>query len=119
MTITSQFKLFQAVQTHATELETIRVVASGPDLEALNRRIEAAQLLLEWLSQALEPRSQASPAAQTRPPSRFPADQDQNPPPYAPDSPSLLAGHSQVTVRRPKSRPSAQGNSPARAERNR
>ena len=107
MTITSQFKLFQAVQTHATELETIRVVASGPDLEALNRRIEAAQLLLEWLSQALEPRSQASPAAQTRPPSRFPADQDQNPPPYAPDSPSLLAGHSQVTVRRPKSRPGA------------
>ena len=118
MTTTSQFKLFQAVQTHATELETIRVVASGPDLEALNRRIEAAQLLLEWLSQALEPRSQASPAAQTRPPSRFPADQDQSPP-YAPDSPSLLAGHSQVTVRRPKSRPSAQGNSPARAERNR
>ena len=38
---------------HKAHLEIIRGVTSGPDLEALDRRIEAARLLLEWLAQAL------------------------------------------------------------------
>jgi hypothetical protein len=41
-------QLYQALSAHKVELEIIRGVASVPDLEALDRRIEAARLLLEW-----------------------------------------------------------------------
>jgi hypothetical protein len=47
--------LYEALKSHKFDLEITRSITSGPDLEVLNRRIEAARLLLEWLSQALEP----------------------------------------------------------------
>jgi hypothetical protein len=47
--------LYQALEAHKFDLEVPRRVTSGPDLEVLDRRIEAARLLLEWLSKALEP----------------------------------------------------------------
>jgi hypothetical protein len=55
MTRETQHELYQALEAHTSELEITRGAASGPDLEVLDRRIEAARLLLEWLSQALEP----------------------------------------------------------------
>jgi hypothetical protein len=79
MTRQTQHELYQALEAHKLELEIIRGVESGPDLEVLDRRIEAARLLVEWLSQAPEPHSAASPAAQTPPPSRVQAGQDQTP----------------------------------------
>jgi hypothetical protein len=63
MTRETQHELYQAFEAHTSELEITRGAASGPDLEVLDRRIEAARLLLEWLSQALE----APPEAQTPP----------------------------------------------------
>jgi hypothetical protein len=50
----SQRKLFQALEAHIFDLEITRGVTSGSNQETLDRRIEAAQLLLEWLSQDLE-----------------------------------------------------------------
>ena len=79
MTREAQRQLYQALKAHKAELEITRGVAPGSDLEILHRRIEAARLLLEWLSQALEPQTPASPAVQTPPLSNFPADQDQTP----------------------------------------
>jgi hypothetical protein len=73
-------QLYQALEAHKFDLEITRGVTSSPNLEILDRRIEAARLLLEWLSQALEPHPAASPAVQTQPPSSAPADQDQIPP---------------------------------------
>jgi hypothetical protein len=61
MTTEGQRQLYQALSTHKFELEIIRGVASGPDLEVLDRRIEAAQLLLEWIARALELEPPASP----------------------------------------------------------
>jgi hypothetical protein len=86
MTREARRQLYQALKAHKLELEIIRGVESGPDLEVLDRRIEAARLLLEWLSQALELEPPASPEVQTPPPSSSPADQDQTPP-SAPDPP--------------------------------
>jgi hypothetical protein len=54
-------QLYEALRAHKFELELIRGVASGPDLEVLDRRIEAARLLLEWLARAPEPDPPASP----------------------------------------------------------
>jgi hypothetical protein len=68
-------RLYQALKAHKFELEIARGVTSGLDQEILVRRIEAARLLLEWISQALEPQPQAFPAVQTPPPSSSPADQ--------------------------------------------
>jgi hypothetical protein len=51
--------------------------SGGPNLEILDRQIEAAQLLLVWLSQALEPQSPTFPVVQMPPPSSSPADRDQ------------------------------------------
>ena len=78
MTIEAQFELLQAL-AHKFDLEITRSVTSGLDLEVLDRRIEAARLLLEWLSQALEPHPSAFPEARTPPPSTVQADQDQIP----------------------------------------
>jgi hypothetical protein len=54
--------LYQALTSHKAHLEITRGVTSGPDLEALDRRTEAARLLLEWLAQALGLEPPASPA---------------------------------------------------------
>lgn len=71
MATDAQAQLFQALQAHTSELEIERDVASDRDLEALDRRIEAARLLLEWLSKALEPKPATFPTAQTpSPPER-------------------------------------------------
>jgi hypothetical protein len=79
MTKETQHRLYQALKAHKSELEIIRGVASGPDLEAVDRRIEATLLLLEWLSLAPEPQPPAFPAAQTQPQSSAPGDQHQTP----------------------------------------
>jgi hypothetical protein len=60
MATDAQVQLFRALKAHASELEIERAVASERDLEALDRRIEAARLLLEWLSKALESEPAAS-----------------------------------------------------------
>jgi hypothetical protein len=78
MTREAQRQLYQALKAHTSELEITRGAAS--DLEALDRRIEAARLLLEWLSQALERQPPPFPAVQTPPPSSSPADPNQIPP---------------------------------------
>jgi hypothetical protein len=67
MTRDAQRQLYHALDAHKFDLEITRGVTSGPNLEVLDRRIEAARLLLKWISQALEPRLEASPAAQTLP----------------------------------------------------
>jgi GAF domain-containing protein len=76
----ARHQLYEVLSAHKFELEIIRGVASGPDLEILDRRIEAARLLLEWISRALELEPPASPAVQTPPPSTSPVDRDQTPP---------------------------------------
>jgi hypothetical protein len=86
MTRETQRQLFQALEAHKFDLEITRSITSGLDLEVLDRRIEAARLLLEGLSPALQLGPPASPAVQTPPPSSAPADQDQIPP-SAPDAP--------------------------------
>jgi hypothetical protein len=86
MTRETQRQLFQVLKAHRSELEITRGVTSAPDLEVLDRRIEAVLLLLEWLSTTLELGPAASPAVQTPPPSGAPADRDQIPP-LAPDPP--------------------------------
>jgi hypothetical protein len=82
----AQVSLFQAVKAHTLDLEKSRGITSGADLEILDRRIEDARRLLEWLSPAPEPHHAAFPAAQTPPPSSFPTDPNQIEP-SAPDSP--------------------------------
>jgi hypothetical protein len=67
MTGEAQRQLYQALNAHKTELETIRGVPSGPDLEVLGRRIEAARLLLEWIARALELEPPAFPEVKTPP----------------------------------------------------
>jgi hypothetical protein len=47
----AQRQLFQALKAHKFELEITRGVALGLDRNVLDGRIEAARLLLEWLSQ--------------------------------------------------------------------
>jgi hypothetical protein len=77
-------ELFQAVEAHKLDLEFERGVTSGRDLEVLDRRVEAAQQLLEWLSRALELGPPSFPAVQTPSPSSVQGDPDQIPP-SAPD----------------------------------
>jgi hypothetical protein len=49
----AQRQLHQALKAHKFYLEITRGIALPPHLEALlDRRIEAARLLLEWTSQA-------------------------------------------------------------------
>jgi hypothetical protein len=79
MATDAQAQLFQALKAHVSELEIERDVASDRDLEALDRRIEAARLPLEWLSKALEPEPAASPTAQMPPPPGPQAEPDQSP----------------------------------------
>jgi hypothetical protein len=80
MALDAKTQLFQAVETHLSELESERAVASKRDLEALDRRIRAARLLLEWLSKALEPEPAASPTSEPSPPPGPEADSNQGPP---------------------------------------
>jgi hypothetical protein len=73
-------QLYQALKAHKFDLENTRGVTSGFDQEILDRRIEAARLLLEWISQALEPQPAASQVIQQAPPSGSAADEHQTPP---------------------------------------
>jgi hypothetical protein len=73
----TQRKLYQALKAHKFDLEISRSITSGFDLEILDCRIEAAQLLVEWLSPALELDPSPFPTVQTPPPSDFLADRDQ------------------------------------------
>jgi hypothetical protein len=82
----TQHELYRVLEVHKSELEITRSITSALDPEVLDRRIEAARLLLEWLSTALELGPPASPAVQTPPPSSAPADRDQISP-LAPDPP--------------------------------
>jgi hypothetical protein len=59
-------QLFEAVTAQKVHLEITRGFA-GLELEVLDRRIEAARRLLEWLSQALEPQLAAFPEVRTLP----------------------------------------------------
>lgn len=93
MATASQIELFEALLAHSAELEVTRGAASDLELEALGRRIEAVRLLLEWLSQALEPQVPAFPVVQTPLRSDFPADQGRSPP----------CEHPSKTFRRPQS----------------
>jgi hypothetical protein len=74
MATEAQVELFRAVKAHTSGLEITRDVVEGLDREALDRRIEAARQLSEWIAQALELDPLASPAAQTPPSSTSPAD---------------------------------------------
>jgi hypothetical protein len=75
----TQRLLYQALKVHKFDLEITQGVTSGPDLEILDRRIEAARLLLEWLSLALELGPPASQSVQTPPSSSSPTDRNQIP----------------------------------------
>jgi len=77
MTTEAQVNLFQAVKVHTLGLEATRGVTSGPDLDILVSRIEAARQLLEWLERALELEPSASLEIQTKPPSSFPTERYQ------------------------------------------
>jgi hypothetical protein len=79
-TTEAQRQLYQALEAHQSHLEITRSFPCGPDLDVLDRQIEAAQQLLEWLERALEIGPPASPAAQTLSSSTSPADQNQTQP---------------------------------------
>ena len=53
MATEGQIELFEAVKTHTSALETERDAASGLVRELLDRRLEAARSLSEWLSTIL------------------------------------------------------------------
>jgi hypothetical protein len=72
-------QLYQAVKTHASNIEIARSFTSDLDLEVLDRRIEATRLLLEWLSQAPGLGLAAFPEVRTPLPLSALADQDQIP----------------------------------------
>jgi hypothetical protein len=55
----AQRQLYQALKTQKFELQLTRGLAWGPDREAVDRRIEAARVLLDWLSEILEPQAAA------------------------------------------------------------
>jgi hypothetical protein len=59
----AQRQLHQALKTQKFEFELTRGLTSGRDLEALDRRIEATRVLLDWLSKALEPQPAAASAS--------------------------------------------------------
>jgi hypothetical protein len=54
MATETQVKLFQALSSHTLQLQRTRSFTSGRDLEVLDRRIEAAHGLLEWIERGLE-----------------------------------------------------------------
>jgi hypothetical protein len=68
MATEAQVELYRALEAHKFDLEITQGVVEGLGREALDRRIEAARQLSEWLSQALEPQPAAFPPAQTPPP---------------------------------------------------
>jgi hypothetical protein len=65
----AEVKLYDALRAHKFDLEITQCVWAL-DQEIMDRRIEAAQQLLEWIEQEFEIEPQASPAVQTPPPSR-------------------------------------------------
>jgi hypothetical protein len=57
MATDAQHRLFEALKAHTSELEAKRKQALEDDQVVLDRRLEAARRLLEWLSTTLEPGS--------------------------------------------------------------
>jgi hypothetical protein len=55
MATESQYKLFEALKAHKAQLETERGGVSAHDQAVLDRRIDGAHKLLDWLSTVLEP----------------------------------------------------------------
>jgi hypothetical protein len=68
MAIDAKAQLFQALKAHVSKLEVERDVASDCDRETLGRRMGAARLLLDWLSEVLKSDSAVSPPAHKQPP---------------------------------------------------
>ena len=68
MATEAEVKLYEALKAHKFDLEITQGVWAL-DKEIMDRRIEAAQQLLEWLEQELEIEPRASPAVQTPRPS--------------------------------------------------
>jgi hypothetical protein len=60
MATREQYKLFEALKAHTSELEAERYGAAALDQAVLNRRLEATRGLLEWLSGALDSRESHS-----------------------------------------------------------
>jgi hypothetical protein len=60
MATEAQVELYRALKAHTSDLEITRGV-SALDQEILDRRIEAARQLSDWLSRALEPPPAAFP----------------------------------------------------------
>jgi hypothetical protein len=50
----AQDKLFEALKAHMAQLEAERDRASGPNQAVLERRLDAAARVAEWLSTRLE-----------------------------------------------------------------
>jgi hypothetical protein len=49
----AQHEFYWVLGAYKSGLELTRGLASGPNLDALDRRIEAVQLLLEWIAREL------------------------------------------------------------------
>jgi hypothetical protein len=64
MATEAQDRLFDALKAHSSDLQAEREGASELDQAVLDRRLEAARKLLEWLSTTLE---RALPATRTPP----------------------------------------------------
>jgi hypothetical protein len=79
MPAVEQLELLAAVKAHTFELETARVVSSGPHRADLERRMDDALRLLEWLSLVLETDRQACPATRTPPQSSAPVARNRSP----------------------------------------
>jgi hypothetical protein len=85
MATDARAQLIQALKAHTAELEIERDLAPEWDVEVLDLRIEASQLLLEWLSKALEP-ERAGSKHQTPPPCGLRDDPQKSPPPETDES---------------------------------
>jgi hypothetical protein len=66
MALDAQHRLFEALKAHTFQLETERDAAPERDQTVFDRRLEAAQRLLEWLSTILEPASPSNSNARLR-----------------------------------------------------
>jgi hypothetical protein len=85
MATDARAQLVQAIKAHTAELKIERSLAAIWDVEVLDLRIEATQLLLEWLSKALEPERAAS-KHQTPPPRGLRVAPKKSPPPETDES---------------------------------
>jgi hypothetical protein len=84
----AQIELFRALTAHTAELEIERDAASGSVREFFDRRIEAAQLLSDWVAKALDS-GRIDFGLQTQSPFEPKDEPDQSAPPQA-DRPSVL-----------------------------